>query len=169
MVRCIEGAHHLSVPDTAGRYYVFPIYDMWTDVFAALGKRTSGTGAGNYAVVSPNWKGRLPKGVERIETPTPTCWIIVRTQTNGPKDYEAVHKVQDGYKLKAWLPGGASTDFLLEEHLDLAMDYDTIGRAGSRIEFHKFCLRHGFGWQSLHQEPAVPNPPSGTREHEREW
>ncbi len=39
----------------------------------------------------------------------------------------------DGYTLKCWLPGGASTDFLLPEHLDLAMDYDTIGKAGSRM------------------------------------
>jgi NADH-quinone oxidoreductase subunit F len=41
--------------------------------------------------------------------------------------------MQDGLKLKAWLPGGASTDFLLPEHLDLAMDFDTIARAGSRM------------------------------------
>src|SRR5262245_39665988 len=39
----------------------------------------------------------------------------------------------DGRKLKAWLPGGASTDFLLPEHLDLAMDYDTIAKARSRM------------------------------------
>lgn len=39
----------------------------------------------------------------------------------------------DGYNLKCWLPGGASTDFLLPEHLDLAMDYDTIMKAGSRM------------------------------------
>ena len=39
----------------------------------------------------------------------------------------------DGYELKCWLPGGASTDFLLPEHLDLAMDYDTIMKAGSRM------------------------------------
>lgn len=41
--------------------------------------------------------------------------------------------MQDGLQLKCWLPGGASTDFLLPEHLDLAMDYDTIGKAGSRM------------------------------------
>ena len=41
--------------------------------------------------------------------------------------------MQDGLRLKAWLPGGASTDFLLPEHLDLAMDYDTIARARSRM------------------------------------
>jgi NADH-quinone oxidoreductase subunit F len=41
--------------------------------------------------------------------------------------------MQDGLSLKCWLPGGASTDFLLPEHLDLAMDYDTIMKAGSRM------------------------------------
>jgi len=41
--------------------------------------------------------------------------------------------MQDGLDLKCWLPGGASTDFLMPEHLDLAMDYDTIAKAGSRM------------------------------------
>ncbi len=41
--------------------------------------------------------------------------------------------MQDGLDLMCWLPGGASTDFLLPEHLDLAMDFDTIGKAGSRM------------------------------------
>jgi NADH-quinone oxidoreductase subunit F len=41
--------------------------------------------------------------------------------------------MQDGLELKCWLPGGASTDFLMPEHLDLAMDFDTIGKAGSRM------------------------------------
>ncbi|MES2664237.1 MAG: NADH-quinone oxidoreductase subunit NuoF [Pseudomonadota bacterium] len=39
----------------------------------------------------------------------------------------------DGLELLCWLPGGASTDFLMPEHLDLAMDYDTISKAGSRM------------------------------------
>ncbi len=41
--------------------------------------------------------------------------------------------MKDGLKLKCWLPGGASTDFLMPEHLSLAMDYDTIMKAGSRM------------------------------------
>lgn len=41
--------------------------------------------------------------------------------------------MQDGYKLRGLLPGGASTDFLIEEHLDLPMDYETIRNAGSRM------------------------------------
>ena len=39
------------------------------------------------------------KSVQRIDAPTPYVWIIGRTQTNGSKDYEAIHKVQDGYTI----------------------------------------------------------------------
>ncbi|MES2676617.1 MAG: NADH-quinone oxidoreductase subunit NuoF [Pseudomonadota bacterium] len=39
----------------------------------------------------------------------------------------------DGFGLMCWLPGGASTDFLMDEHLDLPMDFDTISKAGSRM------------------------------------
>ncbi len=41
--------------------------------------------------------------------------------------------MEDGYQLRGFLPGGGSTDFLVDEHLDLAMDYETIGKAGSRM------------------------------------
>ena len=94
-----QGPVILSVPDMKGRYYLMPMLDMWSNVFAAPGTRTSGSGAAHFAVTPPGWSGTLPEGVQAIASPTPFAWIIGRTQTNGPDDYAAVRAVQAGYKL----------------------------------------------------------------------
>jgi hypothetical protein len=88
----------VSVPDTHGRYYLLPMLDMWTDAFASPGWRTTGTQAANFLVTPPGWTGPTPQGMTRIDAPTPTIWIIGRTKTDGPKDYEAVHEIQAGFK-----------------------------------------------------------------------
>ena len=88
-----------SVPDTGGRYYLFPMLDMWTDVFASPGWRTTGTQAANFLVTPPGWTGSVPDGMQQIKAPTPYVWIIGRTKTDGPPDYDAVHKIQAGYKI----------------------------------------------------------------------
>jgi hypothetical protein len=89
----------VSVPDTGGRYYLLPMLDMWTDVFASPGWRTTGTQAGNFLLTPPGWTGTVPTDFTRIDAPTPYVWIIGRTRTDGPADYEAVHKIQAGYKI----------------------------------------------------------------------
>ncbi len=95
----------ISVGDSGGRYYLLPMLDMWTDIFASPGKRTTGTQAGAFAIVGPKWTGTLPDGVQMLRAPTAIGWLIGRTQTNGKGDYENVHKFQDELKaapLSAW-------------------------------------------------------------------
>jgi hypothetical protein len=89
----------VSAPDTNGRYYLLPMLDMWTDVFASPGWRTTGTQAANFLITPPAWRGTVPDGMTRIRAPTAYVWIIGRTKTDGPADYDAVHKIQAGYKV----------------------------------------------------------------------
>jgi hypothetical protein len=75
---------------------------MWTNVFASPGWRTTGTQAGDFAIVPPGWRpegAELPAGAQRIDAPTFYVWIIGRTKTDGPKDYDAVHKIQAGFEI----------------------------------------------------------------------
>jgi hypothetical protein len=85
----------LSVPDMGGRYYVMPFMDAWTNVFAYVGTRTTGSGPGHYLVTGPDWKGTVPEGIKIIQPPTNMTWLIGRIQTNGKKDYANVHQLQD--------------------------------------------------------------------------
>lgn len=107
----------ISVPDTAGRYYVLEMLDMWTDAFAAPGWRTTGTKAMNFLVAPAHWQGQVPAKMVRIDAPTLYLWLIGRTKTDGPDDYANVHKIQDGFTItplsswgKAWKPEPVQVD-----------------------------------------------------------
>jgi NADH-quinone oxidoreductase subunit F len=41
--------------------------------------------------------------------------------------------MRDGYRFRGVIPGGGSTHFLVEEHLDVQMDFDATQEAGSRM------------------------------------
>ncbi len=91
----------LSVPDTKDRYYVIALFDMWSNVFASIGKRTTGTGTGNFLIAGPGWQGtQQPANIKQIfRSPTRFVWVNGQMQANGQKDYEVVNTLQKQYKL----------------------------------------------------------------------
>jgi hypothetical protein len=68
-------------------------------VFASPGTRTTGDGAGAFAISGPRFDGELPTDVTKIRSPTSMAWLLGRTQTNGKADYEQVHGFQDSLSL----------------------------------------------------------------------
>ncbi len=91
------------------------------------------------------WYQDLPKAKGVVETPgtklfgcsglvnDPGLWELPFGYTAREIIEDFAGGMQEGKKLKAWLPGGASTDFLTAEHLDTVVDFDTIQKAGSRM------------------------------------
>lgn len=63
----------------------------------------------------------------------PGCWELPLGTTIREILDEYAGGMQPGYKLRGLLPGGGSTDFLVPEHLDVAMDYDPVMKVGSRM------------------------------------
>jgi hypothetical protein len=90
----------LSVPDTKGRYYLLPMLDAYTNIFASPGKRTTGTSAGNFLITGPAFAETIPAGMTEIKAPTNMVWILGRTQTNSKQDgATVVRSIQQGYHL----------------------------------------------------------------------
>ncbi|WP_094676502.1 DUF1254 domain-containing protein [Hydrocoleum sp. CS-953] len=95
----------LSVPELSERYYTMEMTDFLADNFAYVGKRATGTEAGNYAIVGPNWEGELPPGVKEIEGPSATPWAFLTGRTMVTEeerqtgDREEPHRIQNMYRL----------------------------------------------------------------------
>ncbi len=89
----------LDLPDTAGRYYVMQFVDAWTNNFAYVGHRATGTAAQQYLLVPPGWEGISPAGATVIHAPTVVFSIVGRWACNGDEDLPAVHALQDATRL----------------------------------------------------------------------
>ncbi len=88
-------------PMEKDRYFVFQIMDLYTFNFAYIGTRTTGNAGGTYLIAGPRWKGRVPKGVDRvIRSETSLVNVVGRTQLFNASDLDKVKAIQAGYKVQ---------------------------------------------------------------------
>ncbi|MBF4587159.1 DUF1254 domain-containing protein [Curtobacterium sp. VKM Ac-2887] len=93
------GPVRLRVPDTDGRYYVLQFVSAWTDNFAYVGHRATGTQAAEFLLVPPTWDDSAPSGTTVIHFPTTVASIVGRWAVGSDDDLPAVHALQDATTL----------------------------------------------------------------------
>lgn len=104
----------VHIPDSGGRYYFMPIMDMWTDVFASRGPRTTGGGAQTFAIVGPYWQGQLPPGMGVVRSPTGMGWLLGRIQADDAQQLAEVGRFQAGMSampLSQWARATYGADY----------------------------------------------------------
>ncbi|MGH2870496.1 MAG: DUF1254 domain-containing protein [Solirubrobacteraceae bacterium] len=95
----------LSHPTMGRRYFVFELLDPYTNVIGYIGSRTTGSGAGRFAIT---WSGHRGPGTARarvIRSRYRRVWVIGRTLAGGPADQRRAHALMRQYRLD--LPPGA--------------------------------------------------------------
>lgn len=94
----------ISLPDTGSRYYVLGMLDYYTNAFASVGTRTTGSGAGSVLLSGPDWDGDVPPEHQasgrHLRSATNWVWIIGRILVDGPQDIAAVNALQDQFHLQ---------------------------------------------------------------------
>jgi len=90
----------ISVPAVdKKRYYSVQMIDGNTYNYGYIGSRATGSDAGDYLIVGPDWKGQAPAGIKKVFTSTtPFGLTLIRTQLFNAADMPNVEKVQAGYK-----------------------------------------------------------------------
>ncbi|MFZ0513544.1 MAG: DUF1254 domain-containing protein [Candidatus Nitrosopolaris sp.] len=87
-------------PIAADRYYTFQFLDTYTNVFAYVGTRATGSNGGTYLVAGPDWYGQVPQGMTKIWSPTNLAWLINRILVKGQADVANVNAIQDKIVVK---------------------------------------------------------------------
>ena len=92
----------ISVPAVdPKRYYSVQLCDGNTYNYGYIGTRATGSEAGDYLVVGPDWKGATPPGIKKVfQASTQLSIVIFRTQLFNPADIDNVKKVQAGYRMQ---------------------------------------------------------------------
>jgi hypothetical protein len=104
-----KGPQVLHVPDMAGRYYSVQFTDPSKNTnFAYVGKRTTGTQAGNYLITGPNWKGQAPGGMTQISSPNNSVLVFGRVLVESDSDVATAYDLSKQIQLAPlshWQPG----------------------------------------------------------------
>jgi hypothetical protein len=92
----------LSVPAIdKKRYYSVQLIDGNTYNYGYIGTRATGSEAGDYMVVGPDWQGSTPPGIKKVfRSGTQFSLAGYRTQLFNPADMPNVEKIQAGYKVQ---------------------------------------------------------------------
>ena len=90
-----QGPLVLDVPDTADRYYVLQFVDAWTNNFAYIGRRATGTAEASYLLAEHDYAGAVPDGMRVVHAPTGVFVIEGRVHVDDDADLPAVHALQD--------------------------------------------------------------------------
>ena len=95
-----KGPLVLHVPDMAGRYYCVQFTDPSNNTnFAYVGKRTTGTEAGDYLVSGPGWKGTMPQGITQISSPNNSVLVIGRVFVESESDLSTAYDLAKQIRL----------------------------------------------------------------------
>ncbi len=89
----------LHTPDTHGRYYVLQFVDMWSNNFAYIGRRPTGTDEARFVLAAHDYAGELPADLPVVHSPTGVFAIVGRVAVNGAADLPAAHALQDQFSL----------------------------------------------------------------------
>ncbi|MVW86355.1 DUF1254 domain-containing protein [Pseudomonas sp. PB101] len=96
----LDEPYVLHVPDTADRYYVVDVFNMWQELEHYVGRRTTGTAAGDYVLVPPGWQGTLPEGLKRLDVSTKKVWLWGRLHVKDGEDLAPLHALQQQFTLR---------------------------------------------------------------------
>ncbi len=104
-----KGPLVLHVPDMDDRYYSVQFTDPAKNTnFAYVGKRTTGTRAGDYLIAGPGWKGQVPSGVTQISSPNNSVLVLGRVLVRSDSDLSMAYDLSKQIRLtplSEWRPG----------------------------------------------------------------
>ncbi len=104
-----KGPLVLHVPDMNDRYYSVQFTDPSKNTnFAYVGKRTTGTQAGDYLITGPGWNGQVPGGMKQISSPNNSVLLLGRVLVENDSDLSTAYDLSKQIQLTPlshWQPG----------------------------------------------------------------